>query len=111
MWKDVIQPFNCQSLFQSKVTLLYVCTFKLNSVHNSKCKHINIKSQSHLKCYSVTSYFRVQEEEEEGEGLLVVVKFTYILSEYQKQHSALYVLKGDGFQCFSLAENEANLDT
>jgi hypothetical protein len=44
MWKDVVQPFNCQSLLQSKVTLLYVCTFKLNSVHNSKCKHINIKS-------------------------------------------------------------------
>jgi hypothetical protein len=54
----------------------------------------------------------VQEEEEEGEGLLLaVVKFMYVLSEYQKQHNALYVLKGDGFQCFSLAENEANLDT
>lgn len=108
IWKDA----NCQSLLQSKVTLLYVCAFKLNSVHNSKRKHINIKSQSHLKCYSVTPYFRVQEEEEEGEGLLLaVVKFMYVLSEYQKQHNALYVLKGDGFQCFSLAENEANLDT
>jgi len=105
MWKDVVQPFNCQSLLQSKVTLLYVCTFKLNYVHNSKFKHINIKSQSHLKCYSVASYFRIQkeekEEEEEGEGLLLaVVKFTYVLTEYQKQHNALYVLKGNGFQCF-----------
>jgi hypothetical protein len=32
--------------------------------------------------------------------LLEVVKFMYVLSEYQKQHNALYVLKGDGCQCF-----------
>lgn len=71
MSKDVVPPFNCQSLLQSKVTLPHVCTFKLNSVHNSKCKQINVKSQSCLKCYSVTPRFRVQEEE--GLLLLVVV--------------------------------------
>jgi hypothetical protein len=89
MWKDVVQPPSCQLLLQSKVTLLYVCTFKLNSVHNSKCKHIIIKSQSHLRCYLVTSHFRVQEEEEEEGLLLAVVNFMYVLSEQQKQQNAM----------------------
>jgi len=39
----------------------------------------------------------------EGRGGGIVVgggKLMYVLSEYQKKHNTLYVLKGDGFQCF-----------